>query len=84
MKPKFCAASETAQGFEELKEYFAGNRELLLRKLARLPDWAPRIARLPLGQRVVSTTGRHQFYTVRIVDGGHVSWRAGRTPSNVM
>jgi molybdenum cofactor synthesis domain-containing protein len=40
-----------------------------LRKLARLPDWAPRIARLPLGQRVVSTTGRHQFYTVRIVDG---------------
>ena len=40
-----------------------------LRKLARLPEWAPRIARLPLGQRVVSTTGRHQFYTVRIVDG---------------
>jgi molybdenum cofactor synthesis domain-containing protein len=40
-----------------------------LRKLARLPAWAPRIARLPLGQRVVSTTGRHQFYTVRIVDG---------------
>ena len=24
---------------------------------------------LPLGQRIVSTTGRHQFYTVRIVDG---------------
>jgi molybdenum cofactor synthesis domain-containing protein len=40
-----------------------------IRKLARLPEWAPRIARLPLGQRVVSTTGRHQFYTVRIVDG---------------
>jgi len=40
-----------------------------LRKLARLPEWAPRIARLPLGQRVVSTTGRHQFYTVRIVAG---------------
>ena len=40
-----------------------------LRRLARLPEWAPRIARLPLGQRVVSTTGRHQFYTVRIVDG---------------
>ena len=33
------------------------------------PEWAPRIARLPLGQRVVSTTGRHQFYTVRIVEG---------------
>jgi molybdopterin molybdotransferase len=40
-----------------------------LRKLARLPEWAPRIVRLPLGQRVVSTTGRHQFYTVRIIDG---------------
>jgi molybdenum cofactor synthesis domain-containing protein len=40
-----------------------------LRRIARLPEWAPRILRLPLGQRVVSTTGRHQFYTVRIVDG---------------
>ncbi|MBP1607568.1 MAG: Molybdenum cofactor biosynthesis protein MoeA [Acidobacteria bacterium] len=40
-----------------------------IRKIARLPEWAPRIARLPLGQRVVSTTGRHQFYTVRIGDG---------------
>jgi molybdopterin biosynthesis enzyme len=41
----------------------------LLRKLARLPAAAARTLRLPLGQRVVSTTGRHQFYTVRIVDG---------------
>jgi len=40
-----------------------------IRRLARLPDWQPRVARLPLGQRVVSTTGRHQFYTVRVVDG---------------
>jgi molybdopterin molybdotransferase len=40
-----------------------------IRRLARLPDWTPQIARLPLGQRVVSTTGRHQFYTVRIIDG---------------
>jgi molybdopterin molybdotransferase len=40
-----------------------------IRRLARLPEWAPRVVRLPLGQRVVSTTGRHQFYTVRIVDG---------------
>ena len=24
---------------------------------------------LPLARRIVSTTGRHQFYTVRIVDG---------------
>ena len=30
------AASETAQGFEELKEYFAEKKEFLLRKLARL------------------------------------------------
>ncbi|MEI6916289.1 MAG: ATP-binding cassette domain-containing protein, partial [Armatimonadota bacterium] len=40
-----------------------------LRRMARLPAWTPRTAALPLGQRVVSTTGRHQFYTVRIVDG---------------
>jgi molybdenum cofactor synthesis domain-containing protein len=41
----------------------------MLRRLARLPDVAPRSVVLPLGQRVVSTTGRHQFYTVRIVEG---------------
>jgi molybdopterin molybdotransferase len=40
-----------------------------IRRLARLPEWTPQVARLPLGQRVVSTTGRHQFYTVRIIDG---------------
>jgi len=39
-----------------------------LRRMARLPAWAPRTVTRPLGQRVVSTTGRHQFYTVRIVD----------------
>jgi molybdopterin molybdotransferase len=41
----------------------------MLRRLARLPEAQPRTIALPLGQRVVSTTGRHQFYTVRIVDG---------------
>ena len=41
----------------------------MLRRLARLPDAQLRSVTLPLGQRVVSTTGRHQFYTVRIVDG---------------
>jgi molybdopterin molybdotransferase len=41
----------------------------LLRRLARLPDATARRVTLPLGQRVVSTTGRHQFYTVRIVNG---------------
>ena len=41
----------------------------LLRRLARLPEVVQRSVKLPLGQRVVSTTGRHQFYTVRIVNG---------------
>ena len=41
----------------------------LLRRLARLPEAVRRVVSLPLGQRIVSTTGRHQFYTVRIVDG---------------
>jgi molybdenum cofactor synthesis domain-containing protein len=41
----------------------------LLRRLARLPEALLRTVTLPLGQRVVSTTGRHQFYTVRIVEG---------------
>ena len=40
-----------------------------LRNMARLPAWVPRTVSLPLGQRVVSTTGRHQFYTVRIAGG---------------
>ncbi len=41
----------------------------LLRRMARLPDVQPRTVRVPVAQRIVSTTGRHQFYTVRIVDG---------------
>lgn len=40
-----------------------------LRQVARLPRWDPPAIDLPLARRVVSTTGRHQFYTVRIVDG---------------
>jgi len=40
-----------------------------LRKVARLPEWTPLTLDLPLTRRVVSTTGRHQFYTVRIVEG---------------
>ena len=40
-----------------------------LRAMARLkPRHLPTVS-LPLGQRIVSTTGRHQFYTVRIVGG---------------
>ena len=41
----------------------------LLRRMARLPVHAVRTVTAPLGQRIVSTTGRHQFYTVRMVDG---------------
>jgi molybdenum cofactor synthesis domain-containing protein len=40
-----------------------------LRSMARLPPRHIATVSLPLGQRIVSTTGRHQFYTVRIVDG---------------
>jgi molybdenum cofactor synthesis domain-containing protein len=40
-----------------------------LRRMARLPPAHIRTITLPLGQRIVSTTGRHQFYTVRIADG---------------
>ena len=41
----------------------------MLRRMAGLPEHQPQIVRVPLARRIVSTTGRHQFYTVRI-DGG--------------
>jgi molybdopterin molybdotransferase len=40
-----------------------------LRRMARLPDQIVRSVVLPLGARVVSAPGRHQFYTVRIESG---------------
>ena len=40
-----------------------------LRAVARLPPWTPRTVNAPLARRLVSTTGRHQFYTVNLVDG---------------
>ncbi len=40
-----------------------------LRAMARLAPRHTATVSLPVGQRIVSTTGRHQFYTVRIVDG---------------
>jgi molybdenum cofactor synthesis domain-containing protein len=40
-----------------------------LRAMARLAPRHTATVTLPLGQRIVSTTGRHQFYTVRIADG---------------
>jgi molybdopterin molybdotransferase len=40
----------------------------LLRSVARLPEYQPHVITLPLARRIVSTTGRHQFYTVKIAD----------------
>jgi molybdopterin molybdotransferase len=40
-----------------------------LRTIARLSPHPIRKLSLPLGGRVVSAAGRHQFYTVRVVDG---------------
>jgi molybdopterin molybdotransferase len=40
-----------------------------LRAMARLPPYAPRVVRAPLGRRIASAVGRHQFYTVRVRDG---------------
>lgn len=40
-----------------------------LRTIARLPPNTPRTLRAPLGRRIVSQAGRHQFYTVRLDNG---------------
>ena len=40
-----------------------------LRRLARLPQQSVRSFTLPLGARVVSAPGRHQFYSVRVANG---------------
>lgn len=40
-----------------------------LRATARLPPHTPRTLRVPLARRIASVVGRHQFYTVRVVDG---------------
>jgi molybdenum cofactor synthesis domain-containing protein len=40
-----------------------------LRRMGHLPPHHMRVIQAPVSQRIVSTTGRHQFYTVRIVDG---------------
>jgi molybdenum cofactor synthesis domain-containing protein len=41
----------------------------ILRKLAGLPPWEPRLVIAPLARRIASANDRHQFYTVRLVDG---------------
>jgi len=43
-----------------------------LRRMARLPASRLRTVALPLSQRIVSTTGRHQFFTVRVENGAAV------------
>lgn len=49
----------------------------MLRRMARLPEHQPQSLRVPLARRIVSTTGRHQFYTVRIVEGvAHPAFKA--------
>lgn len=40
-----------------------------LRTVAHLPAHRPHVVRVPLARRVISGVGRHQFYTVRVVDG---------------
>src|SRR5262249_11097902 len=40
-----------------------------LRATARLPLYAPRTLKIPLGKRIVSPANRHQFYTVRLNGG---------------
>ena len=44
----------------------------LLRTMGHLPPHRLRTMSLPLARQVASTKGRHQFYTVRIVDGSAV------------
>jgi molybdenum cofactor synthesis domain-containing protein len=48
-----------------------------LRRMAHLPPLQLRTVTLPIAQRIVSTTGRHQFYTVRVADGAaHPAFKA--------
>jgi molybdopterin biosynthesis enzyme len=48
-----------------------------LRRMAHLPPYQLRTVTVPVAQRIVSTTGRHQFYTVRIIEGvAHPAFKA--------
>ena len=44
----------------------------LLRRMARLPPLRTRTVTVPAAHRFSSVSGRHQFYTVRVVDGAAV------------
>ncbi len=49
----------------------------MLRAMAHLPPHQPRTVVLPIAQRIISTTGRYQFYTVKITDGvAHPAFKA--------
>lgn len=41
----------------------------ILRKLAGLGAWEPRVVTVPLARRIASANDRHQFYTVRLEGG---------------
>jgi molybdenum cofactor synthesis domain-containing protein len=41
----------------------------MLRRIARLPEYHPRTLHVPIARRIVSITGRFQFFTVRVIDG---------------
>jgi molybdopterin molybdotransferase len=48
-----------------------------LRRMAHLPAYQMRTISVPLAHRVVSTTGRHQFFTVRVIEGvAHPAFKA--------
>jgi molybdenum cofactor synthesis domain-containing protein len=40
-----------------------------LRRVARLPPWRPMTVDAPLARAIVSNADRHQFFTVRLIDG---------------
>lgn len=44
----------------------------LIRRLGHLPPKVVRTLTLPLSERIVSAPNRHQFYTVRVMDGSAV------------
>jgi molybdopterin molybdotransferase len=53
----------------------------LLRRIARLGPKPTHTLSLPLGDKVVSAPGRHQFFTVRIVDGA--AWPAFKASGDI-
>jgi molybdenum cofactor synthesis domain-containing protein len=49
----------------------------MLRRMARLPEFVAHTIKAKTARRIVSTTGRHQFYPVRLLDGvAHPAFKA--------